>query len=112
MKAVSQLPKASEKKYRDSIRSQARTYGWLEYTTQYSYRSPAGFPDLCLCHPVQHRLVFAELKLDGKEPTPEQREWLQALAEVPGNEVYLWHLPSEMGEVAEVITGLKIKEFV
>jgi hypothetical protein len=63
-------------------------------------------------HPIQHRLVFAELKLDGKEPTPEQREWLQSLADVGGVEVYLWHLPSDLEEVAETITGLKIKEVV
>ena len=106
---MNQLPKSSEKKWRDSIRKQAKTYGWLEYTTQYSFRSPAGFPDLVLCHPELKRLVFAELKLDGKEPTKEQNEWLQTLAKVEGVEVYLWHLPADLSEIAEVLTGLKVE---
>lgn len=106
---MNQLPKISEKKWRDSIRQQAKTYGWLDYYTWNSFHSPAGFPDLVLCHPELKRLVFAELKLDGKEPAEKQREWLEALAKVEGVECYLWHLPADLNEVAEVLTGLKVK---
>jgi hypothetical protein len=106
---MDRLPKVSETKYRDSIIASARNFGWLCYFTWNAWHSPAGFPDLCLCHPELKRLVFAELKLDGKEPTEKQNEWLQGLAKVDGIEVYIWHLPADLDEIAEVLTGLKVK---
>ena len=62
-----------------------------------------GFPDWCLSHP-QHGVIIAELKSDrnGSKPTPEQWEWLTALAgsmQPPANDyaasrVHLWR-PSD-----------------
>lgn len=49
----------------------------------------AGFPDLVLCHPGKHRLIFAELKQDGRYPKAEQRMWLNALR-MAGCEVFVW----------------------
>lgn len=47
----------------------------------------AGFPDLVLVR--QGRLLFVELKAEGKKPTPRQQEWLDALGECTVK-VYVW----------------------
>lgn len=47
----------------------------------------AGFPDLVLVR--CGRLVFAELKKDGRYPTATQREWLDALTGC-GVEAHVW----------------------
>lgn len=47
----------------------------------------SGFPDLVLVR--GDRLVFAELKMDGKYPGPKQREWHQAL-QGAGASVCIW----------------------
>jgi hypothetical protein len=46
-----------------------------------------GFPDLVLARPG--RLLFVELKAQGKYPSPEQREWLEALG-AAGTEWRVW----------------------
>jgi hypothetical protein len=58
----------------------ARDLGWLVYHTRDSRRSAPGFPDLVMVHERSGALLFAELKRDGKQPTPEQVRWLRALA--------------------------------
>ena len=47
----------------------------------------AGFPDLVLVR--RGRLVFAELKKDGRYPTGAQRDWLDALSGC-GVEAHVW----------------------
>ena len=50
-----------------------------------------GYPDLTLCR--GERLVFAELKAQGRKPTEEQEVWLDALRKASpygGFEVYVW----------------------
>lgn len=57
-----------------------------------SRRSDEGWPDESTVIPGHvpsgNRLLFLELKAPGKQPTPEQRECLQLLADA-GQEVYL-----------------------
>jgi hypothetical protein len=56
----------------------------LRYHTHDSRRSEAGFPDLVLVRPRDHRLVFLELKAGKKQATEAQLRWLRQLNEVPG----------------------------
>lgn len=75
----------------------AKLRGWMAYHTHDSRRSNEGFPDWVLWKPG--RLIFAELKDNKRQPTPEQRlclGGLQTLPDVPGSpvEVYLWR-PSD-----------------
>ena len=53
----------------------------------------AGFPDLVLLRPAgqntRARLVFAELKKDGRYPSRAQRDWLDALTGC-GVEAHVW----------------------
>lgn len=43
-----------------------------------------GVPDLMLCHPEWHMLVFLELKGPRTPVRPDQKQWINALAGVPG----------------------------
>ena len=96
------LPEITEKQFETQVKSVARMFGWMYYHTWRSIHSPAGFPDCCF---LRERVVWAELKRENGQPTPEQYEWLEALAEA-GQEVYLWR-PSDMepngGEILEVL---------
>jgi hypothetical protein len=77
--------------------------GWrLCYHTLRSRGSKAGFPDRVL---VRDRVIYAELKREKRVATPitpEQREWLDALAKT-GGEVYLWR-PSDLDEIAQILS--------
>lgn len=82
----------------------ARLGQWRRYHTWSAKKSPRGFPDWIFVK--GSRMVAAELKSETGQLRPEQREWLDALSEVPGVEVYLWR-PSDFDEIAEVLTGRK-----
>jgi hypothetical protein len=58
-----------------------------------------GFPDLVLVR--GDRLIFAELKRDGAKPSPDQREWLEALDPTPA-EVYVWR-PRDLQAIADAL---------
>ncbi|WP_433357712.1 hypothetical protein ACQP25_44855 (plasmid) [Microtetraspora malaysiensis] len=62
----------------------ALTYGWLIYWTHNSKRSPGGFPDLVLAHPVTGALLVRELKKAGTQkryqPRADQQKWLDTFA--------------------------------
>lgn len=60
----------------------------------------AGFPDLVLVR--GERLVFAELKREKGVLTPGQPEWHEALAGVPGVEVYVWR-PSDLQRIIRIL---------
>lgn len=88
----------TEKQFESQIRDLAKTFGWFYYHTWRSIHSPAGFPD---CVFVRERVVYAELKKEDGQPTPEQYEWLVALTEA-GEEVYLWR-PGDFERIVEVL---------
>ena len=99
MKAHKMLDRAiTEKDWRQVVVEYARLNGWLAYFTWRSDHSPVGFPDLVLVR--AGRLVVAELKREGRKPTPAQADWLAALAGVPGVEVALWQ-PSDWVKVRD-----------
>lgn len=84
----------------------ARIGGWkLRYHTLRSKGSSSGFPDWVFVHPGKQRIVFAELKATTKV-SDKQREWLDALSDLPGVEVYVWRA-TDWDEICEVLTGRK-----
>jgi hypothetical protein len=100
-----------------NVRNQAMASGYLCYHTRFSLKSSAGFPDLVLVGgPTENRLIFAELKRQGKAPTEGhfskgviprwivgQREWLKAL-ERAAAEVYWWW-PSDVHDIGVILTA-------
>jgi VRR-NUC domain len=86
-----------EKAFAQAVLDLARWCGWLCYHTFDSRRSVPGFPDLVLVRPPS--VVVAELKTDRGRLTPVQRDWLEALTQCPGLEVYVWR-PSDWEAIA------------
>lgn len=72
-----------------NIRGLAAFTNWLIYHTHDSRRSEPGFPDTVLVSSRQRRVIFAELKDAKRKTTPEQDDWLAALA-AAGMETAVW----------------------
>lgn len=89
----------TEAQLQATILEAAQWLHWVSYHTHDSRRSAAGFPDLVLCRGT--RLVFAELKSAKGKVTPEQQQWLDALA-ATGAEVYCWR-PGDLQEALRIL---------
>ena len=72
----------------NQVRALAHALGWRSYHTHDSRRSPGGFPDSCLVHARQRRLLFVELKTMTGKTSTKQHEWITDL-EAAGVEVHL-----------------------
>ena len=102
--------KVSEKAFQAQVKEMAVLNGWRYYHTRDSRRSDEGFPDCVMTHANKARLIFAELKVEGKEPTQSQQEWLNDLMAIAGAlnpavpliEVYVWY-PSDVEEIWEIL---------
>ena len=81
----------TEKQWQKDVRDAALVYGWLFFHHWTSMHSADGFPDCVMLR--GNRLVVAELKREGREPTEAQLRWLQAFRE-SGAEAYVWR-PSD-----------------
>jgi len=78
----------------------AHLRGWGCYHTHDARHSVAGFPDLVLVR--GERLVFAELKRHGQQPSAAQTTWLADLGRVPGVTVAVWR-PTDFEEVQRAL---------
>jgi hypothetical protein len=99
-----------ERDFQRTVIELARLRGWRVYHTRPAlnqrgrWHTPmqgdAGFPDLVLAR--QGRLIFAELKREGKKPTSTQQDWLNTLATCAGVEVYVW-TPADWNAIVEIL---------
>ena len=102
--------KVSEKAFQAQVKEMAVMNGWRYYHTRDSRLSDEGFPDCCMAHAGKKRLIFAELKAEGKDPTKSQQDWLDDLitvgvAWIPAGclpEVYLWR-PSDIDAIWKIL---------
>lgn len=92
----------TEKQFTEQVRDLAKIFGYEYYHTWTSMHSPKGWPDVALCK--DGRLILAELKREGKSPSPEQQKWLDLLSMVKGIQVYVWR-PSNIDRIAEILRG-------
>ncbi len=93
--------KMSERELQSAVIECARVLGWRvahfrPALTARGWRTPvqadgAGFPDLCMAHPKQRRLLFVELKAARGRLSLEQVEWLDTLTDSECCEVYCWY---------------------
>lgn len=93
----------SEKAFQAQVVELATMLGWLHFHVFNSRKSDEGYPDLTLVR--DGRLVYAELKTETGELSPEQIVWLGELREVArerGIEVYEWR-PSDWEKLSEVL---------
>lgn len=74
----------------------------------------AGFPDLCMVHQEQHRILFIELKTARGELRLEQQMWLATLMCATGDnvEVDVWR-PDDWtsGRIEQVLRGNRRANF-
>jgi hypothetical protein len=70
----------TEAELQASVVDLAQRLGYLVFHDYDSRRSAPGFPDLVLAHPRSGGLIFAELKDATRQVTPEQDQWLRAVA--------------------------------
>ena len=66
-----------------------------------------GFPDLCMVHPVQGRIVVAELKSQRGQVSEDQAAWIADLGALPDTvEVHVWRpLAWIDGTIESVLRG-------
>jgi len=88
-----------EKELQAAVMNLARRMGWRVWHFHDSRRmvrpgvwvgdkDASGFPDLVLAHPV-HGVLFRELKADGENPTPKQRDAIRDLG-AAGADIAVW----------------------
>jgi hypothetical protein len=105
------LAQVSEQELQAFVVRTARMLGYRVFHPRFSLGSDTGWPDLAMCSPEQQRMVFAELKREGRKPTRTrlvngrlrqgQDSWLRTLAEA-GQEVYWW-APSDRSDLVEIL---------
>ena len=101
-----------ESKFRTAVANEATRRGWkVSFAPDGPMeRGTRGFPDLVLVN--GERLLFRELKLDGRYARPEQREWLAALRNA-GADAGIWK-PADLeagkiaAELGPVLSGEKL----
>ena len=101
---------ASEDAFLNAVVDVAKMAGWMIHhdRLRQNVLGHAGFPDLVLVR--RGRVIFAELKRDDKEPTPEQQKWLDELLEPLSDNMYgspvesvCWH-PADWERIVEILT--------
>lgn len=95
-----QLRAMSEAEFQRDVVKLARDLGWHHHHERFSIGSPSGLPDLLLWRPGD-RLLFAELKRVGREPTARQAAVIESLR-AAGQETYVW-TPLDFDEIHAVL---------
>ena len=105
----------AESDFQETVIEMAELHRWRIYHVanvkgRLRSETSKGFPDLVFARYTtsrargrfsNKRLVFAELKLEGEEPTADQLIW-HALLRAVGEEMYVWR-PSDWREIEEVL---------
>ena len=92
-----------ENDWQEQVEQLAGVYGWKKYHTRDSRGSDEDFPDLLMLRSNADgaRLVVAELKREGENPSNGQKDWLELFSAV-GAETFVWR-PSDLPTVAKVL---------
>jgi hypothetical protein len=88
----------SEREFRQQVLDLCRYMGWRYYFSWTSVHSPAGFPDLVLCHPTRGFLL-AELKSETGQLSEAQQSWIDALR-AAGVECHVWR-PADLDSIVK-----------
>jgi hypothetical protein len=101
---VQPLPSAApEKDLQSEVQTLCTHLGYLHYHTLKSKGSTAGFPDSLIVRPEGGTLWALELKRTGQHPSPAQRRWLEALAQVTRVHAATYS-PAEWPRIVELLT--------
>ncbi len=76
----------TEREFQTEVIARACENDWgFQYHTFDSRRSSRGFPDLVLCRPLTHQVLFVELKTMRGRLSPAQIGWIEALSAAEGD---------------------------
>lgn len=95
----------SERQFQAAVMEAAAVLGWLAYHPHDSRHSTAGYPDTTLVHVGQRRIVWLELKVGGRKPTPAQIEWGNAIMDAGGEWYCCWPEQWRDGTVERILRG-------
>jgi len=95
------MTRRTESQFLVEVISLLKTYGWRYYHTHDSRRSVAGFPDLICVR--GRRLLALELKMADGHISEAQREWIIALAAVPGVEAFIVRYSDNYSQLVELL---------
>lgn len=113
-RAPARLPRQTEAQFQSQVLQLAKTLGWVWWhdaatnaprrctacgAVRRGPRNTAGLPDLILVR--GNRLIWAELKAQDGQTTPEQRAWIEALR-AAGQTCFVWR-PSDWDTITEVL---------
>jgi hypothetical protein len=99
----------TESEWQKQVLKSAHTLGWQSMHIVRTVKHQAfgakgsmgtGWPDLVLVK--GGRIIFAELKTQKGITTPEQKQVLALLFEIPGAECHIWR-PSDFGLVLDML---------
>ena len=103
------LPRLTEREFQSQVLALAKLHGWTAAhfrpaRTSKGWRTPIqgdgkGFPDLVLCRGPH--LLFVELKVGTRRPTPEQQAWLARLREA-GQFACVWR-PAQWSIIQRIL---------
>ena len=99
-----------EKALQKEIVDIARGQGWRVLHDFHPFMSDSGFPDLHMVHPVEKKVLIAELKAEGKNPREDQVEVL-ACYEAMGVPVFIWR-PSDLPKIPEILASIAPPEWL
>jgi hypothetical protein len=91
----------SEGTFQDHLRMLALWGGWKYYHTRDSRKSDPDFPDT-VCARAVAQLVVIECKVEGREATPGQLEWIRLFAMIPGVKAGVFY-PGDWPQLVEVL---------
>lgn len=110
-RAMSKARKPTEEQFLEAVVELAHYCHWRVYhalpaRTDKGWRTltmgDVGFPDLCMAR--HGEIVFAELKVDGREATPAQLAWLTELANERASVLACVWTPDDWPEIERVLT--------
>jgi hypothetical protein len=95
-----------EKDFLATVRGMGEVYAWRVYqvldTANYAKRTSKGWPDLFMVK--EGRALAIEGKTEKGRVTPDQQEWIELLATVPGITSGVYR-PRDMDELERLICG-------
>ncbi|QGJ88093.1 nuclease [Arthrobacter phage Edmundo] len=99
----------TEAAWQKKVQDLLTLYGWKWYHAPnnrpgkggHVQNIKAGYPDITAAR--GKRSLYAELKTETGRTTPEQDEWLEAMAEA-GHETYVWR-PRDIDEVITILSS-------
>ena len=94
----------SELEWQRTVTETAELLGWWVWHDRDSRTNAPGMPDLLLIHPGQGRVLFVELKREGKHLRSAQADVIRRLIEFPALECYVLS-PSDKDTMTVILQG-------